>query len=340
MDADRKNRSTLLKSCLISIVMLWLTGCGGGASESQPSTTNTSGSSTANTQVSSSSNADTSSTALASSSGQYSLVSSQGTVIDPEPLNPDHTSQSTGSTGNVMEANPDAPATDISPNPNVAARVIDEDERFPVYAQAYPYRATALITHNNASFCTGWLASKDTLVTAGHCIHTNGSWLNPHNYKIYPGYADGYAPYGSCEAKEIYAAYAWVTTASSDADVGIIKLDCDIGNTTGWFSYLVTTPTNTDLLTINGYPGDKAGGTEQWASHGNLIFTSPGKLYYNNDTYVGMSGAPVWLANGNETAAAIAVHTNTINTFAGESNAGTRISQEVFDLISAASKLP
>lgn len=330
---------------LTGMGVILLSGCGGGGAEAQTppsaSTTNTS------SQSGSAGSPGTVNPVLSSGS-RYSLVSSRGTVIETLALNPERNTYSDGSTGTgslpaSKSADTYTPPEPIDERGEVAQRILGNDERFPVYTQAYPYRATARITYNGTSYCTGWLVSKDTLVTAGHCIHDGGStgnWRTPASLRIYPGFADGYAPYGSCGAREIYSSYAWVTQANSDADVGVIKLDCAIGNSTGYFSYLVTTPGSTDLLTISGYPGDKAGGQQQWASHGYLSFATPGKLYYDNDTYSGMSGAPLWLENGNITAQAVALHTSSTYTVDGESNAGTRISQEVFDLISAASKLP
>lgn len=342
-------RDTHFSIAFISIMLIHLTGCGGGGgAESQASSSNsTNSASTHSTQDNTAQSTSSPNTTLPTGSA-YSLVSSQGNVIETGSFNPERSSYSNGSTGSGSK--PVAEQADMSPQvetinatSDTAPRVLENDDRFPVYAQAYPYRATARITYNGNSYCTGWLVSKDTLVTAGHCIHgggPNNSWLTQGKLRVYPGFADGYAPFGSCGVRETYASYAWVTQASSDADVGIIKLNCSIGNSTGYFSYAVTTPNSTDLLTISGYPADKAGGNEQWASHGNLLFATPGKLYYDNDTYSGMSGSPVWLENGAAIAEAVALHTNTASTNTGDANAGTRISQAVFDLIQAASKIP
>jgi glutamyl endopeptidase len=116
-------------------------------------------------------------------------------------------------------------------------------------------------------------------------------------------------------------------------------MNCSVGNSTGYFSYFVANPVDNVAITINGYPGDKANGTQQWGSKGTVSRSTAAKLYYDNDTVGGMSGAPIWVQNNN-TAWALGIHTNGDSLATGGSNAGTRISQNVFDLITAVKELP
>jgi glutamyl endopeptidase len=289
-------------------------------------------------------------------SQRFSLVSSSGQVVDSSSLNQTKT-LSVGSSGAL--GRPEALGANTTPltdselaaikttTPTAAARIINEsvlgfDSRFHVNPYAYPQRAVSLITYNGRTHCTGWLVSDDTLVTAGHCVHgggSNGRWGSPSAFKIYPGFSDGYAPYGSCQPREIYSSYGWISAADGDADVGVIKLNCAIGNATGYFSYFVTAQTDNAAITINGYPGDKANGNEQWGSTGVISRSTPTKIYYDNDTTGGMSGAPVWLQHDN-TAWALGIHTNGESLLSPGTNAGTRISQDVFDLITAVKELP
>ncbi len=288
-------------------------------------------------------------------SKRYSLVSSSGQVVDAQNIN-QSSSLSFGSTG--AAGRPEADGANMTPlstdeleamkkTTTTAARIIQEsvlgfDSRFQVNPYTYPQRAVALITYNGNTHCTGWLVSKDTLVTAGHCVHgggSNGRWGTPSAFKIYPGFSDGYAPYGSCTPKEIYSSLGWITAADSDADVGVIKLDCDVGNSTGYFSYFVADPVVNTAITINGYPGDKVDGHQQWGSKGIVSSATASKIYYDNDTMGGMSGSPVWVEN-NGTAWSLGIHTNGESILIPNTNAGTRISQDVFDLITAVKELP
>ena len=75
-------------------------------------------------------------------------------------------------------------------------------------------------------------------------------------------------------------------------DYGAIKLNCSIGNTTGWYGYFWTSASLNGLPTIiNGYPGDKP--LTQWRSSGLVRVTQAQRVFYQNDTLGGQSGAPV-----------------------------------------------
>ncbi|MFN3785320.1 MAG: trypsin-like serine peptidase [Thiothrix sp.] len=282
------------------------------------------------------------------------LVSSSGKVININNGNRPAL-QSPGSSGNsarpALEEGADITPLNTEEISNIgttatpAARIIREavfgqDTRYRVNPYTYPERAVSLITYGGQSHCTGWLVSADTLVTAGHCVHSGGNtgrWGQVAAFRVYPGYSDGYAPYGSCGAREIYSSYGWVVAADDTADIGLIKLDCTIGNATGYFGYFVASSVDGTTIGINGYPGDKADAHQQWGSLGTVLLSTTNKLYYDNDTYGGMSGSPVWVRNSaNDTAWGIGIHTTAeVNT-----NSGTRINQDIFDLITAVKELP
>lgn len=292
------------------------------------------------------------STNTSTASLRANLVSSSGQVINAS-NGGRPTLQSPGSSGS--NARPELEGADTTPlsteernkikTTSPAARLIKEaifgqDTRYRVNPYTYPERAVSLITYDDQSHCTGWLVSADTLVTAGHCVHgggRTGRWGRVAAFRVYPGYSDGYTPYGSCGAREIYSSYGWVIAADSTADIGLIKLDCTIGNATGYFGYFVASSVDGTTIAINGYPGDKADARQQWGSLGTVLLSTANKLYYDNDTYGGMSGSPVWVRNSaNDTAWSIGIHTAAeVNM-----NSGTRINQDIFDLITAVKELP
>ena len=362
---NRISQAQMLRTRAATVILIAtfsLVGCNSSSSSVDSTQQDTSA---ANTTVVAASTIDSASTATpatnstvlaASTNTQYSLVSSSGQVTDSSTIQ-QNSSLSFGSTGSTT--NTESNGADMTP-PSEAelaamkistmptARIIQEsilgfDTRYQINPpNTYPERAVALITYNNNSHCTGWLVSKDTLVTAGHCVHgggSNGLWGTLSAFKIYPGFSDGNAPYGFCTPKELYSSSGWISSADSDSDIGIIKLDCEVGNSTGYLSYFVANPVDNTAITINGYPGDKASGTQQWGSQGTVSNSTASKLYYDNDTIGGMSGSPVWVKNG-ETAWAIGIHTNGESILSPSTNSGTRISQNVFDLITAVKALP
>ena len=124
----------------------------------------------------------------------------------------------------------------------------------------------AMITNNGSQWCTGFLIGPDTLITAGHCVHPGGAgstWYPPTALRVYPAYNPSSAnptPFGSCGVTSTMAPAGWTTSADDQYDYGAMKLDCTVGNQTGWFGWWWQ-PTSLDgqLSKIIGYPGDKAG---------------------------------------------------------------------------------
>ncbi|MDR6495630.1 putative chitinase [Paraburkholderia terricola] len=212
--------------------------------------------------------------------------------------------------------------------------VIEPDTRTRVQDSAvYPYDTVVQITytkHNGDDIyaCTGTVVSPNVVITAGHCAVEEGDDSAWHeNIKVYAGRKGNIAPFGECHGVELFTLKGWVNKQELDDrrlyDLAAIKLDCEVGNLTGWpaLSYSVSGKSGSEL-TIRGYPCDKKTFT-QWESKGTLSETMPLKLFYDNDTYECMSGAPV-LEDGK----LVAVHTNGLHGSEpwASHNAGTRIS--------------
>jgi glutamyl endopeptidase len=186
------------------------------------------------------------------------------------------------------------------PSPETAESIIGADQRTLVAATtSYPARAVGLITRNGAQWCTGWLISKDTVLTAGHCVNsggngsTNGTWYS--GLRFSPGRNGASAPYGYCapRAGGLTSFVGWVRDGSEEHDAAIIKLNCSVGNRTGWFGLWWQSASLNGLATrINGYPGDKP--QTQWMSTGTVRATTTYQVFYQNDTVGGMSGSPIW----------------------------------------------
>jgi glutamyl endopeptidase len=172
--------------------------------------------------------------------------------------------------------------------------IIGTDQRVKVNpTTTYPGRAVALITFDGGR-CTGWLYGKDIVATAGHCVHTggsNGAWRT--NVRVYPGRNGSSSPYGSCAARRLHSVDGWTRDGNQEYDYGAIKLNCSIGNTTGWFGYWWQSASLQNLPSIiSGYPGDKP--LEQWRSNDSIRVSQTNKVFYQNDTVGGMSGSAVY----------------------------------------------
>jgi glutamyl endopeptidase len=203
----------------------------------------------------------------------------------------------------------------------------------------YPNRAVAQVLFSNAAgsfLCTGWFINKNTVVTAGHCVYDPVlGWNAVSTYEVIPGRNGATAPYGSCTAKRLYTVNAWINSADETYDYGAIKLNCNIGNTVGFFGYFWTASTlNGTSATVTGYPGDKPFGT-QWFATRTVAATETRQVFYDADTFGGNSGGPVWAQDSSfcPGSCGYAVHAYGVHGTGNHAlhNHGTRITEEVFN---------
>ena len=133
----------------------------------------------------------------------------------------------------------------------------------------------------------------------------------------------------------------WVANGRDDYDYGAIKLNCSIGNTTGWYGYFYTSGSLTGLPTIiNGYPGDKP--LTQWRANDLVRVTQVRRVFYQNDTVGGVSGAPVYYNRAGCGYCSLGVHAygTAIGPPFSTNNHGTRITQGVFNNLNAWKNAP
>lgn len=199
----------------------------------------------------------------------------------------------------------------------------------------YPWRAIAHLSTNKGG-CTGFMLSRDVLVTAGHCVY-NGGWVT--SYRVAPGKNGSYEPYGSCSGgiADVWTTYNWISTGAPEHDYGLIKLTCDIGNTVGWFGWWYNMGENltNQYFYVEGYPGDKPYGTMWWDGDYTTSQTSQ-RLFYWIDTYNGQSGSPVYHYNSTSPGLCSGWCVTAIHTYGvGSSphNSGTRFNPDVMSFI-------
>lgn len=217
--------------------------------------------------------------------------------------------------------------------------VFEPDERRVVInTTEFPARAVVQISFfvdSKPSACSGVLVAANVVLTAGHCIISNGSWHT--NFKIYPGRNGAVKPYGVCGAKNLFSLSAWARPRAGadprEFDMGAIKLDCDIGSRTGWLELRAQDSVDGENTTIRGYPCDKTPAGRQWLSVDEVRSFSSSKIYYQNDTYGCMSGSPVILGSSDDSV--FAVHTNGphgVDDWA-ENNSGTKLTERRIQLV-------
>ncbi|HFK1809984.1 TPA: serine protease [Bacillus cereus] len=228
--------------------------------------------------------------------------------------------------------------TKLNYSPNILTySVIGIDDRIRVNdTTSYPYSAVVHIAtqYNSGEIygCTGALISKDTVLTAGHCIYNKeiGGWAT--NVIVTPGCNGGQAPYLPYKGTKLYSVSGWTDNENSNYDYGTIKLNGSPGDYTGWFGYRTTYVESPKglLAVIPGYPADKIGNERytMWRDYGPIEDVNPSRLTYKIDTYEGQSGSPVYhyFDTGIKI---IAIHTRGNKNM----NFGNRITDNVFNNI-------
>lgn len=141
---------------------------------------------------------------------------------------------------------------------------------------------------------TGTIIGDKYVLTAGHVIysHDHGGWAT--RIYAFPGQDGNSKPY-SAMSTTLRSVTGWTVDGDNDYDYGLITLDTPIGNQTGIYclgSFSDATLDTTNAY-IYGYPVDKPWGT-QWGSGGPIEDYDSTMLFYDIDTYGGMSGAGVY----------------------------------------------
>lgn len=203
-----------------------------------------------------------------------------------------------------------------------------------------PWRLSAslLITaaDNSQWIGTGWFISPRTLATAGHCVYIKNSgvpgrdgWVK--KIQVMPGRDAAKLPFGARTSTEFWTVKGWSENGMETFDYAAIILPSKFEQDLGSFSFGVF-PDDVLLAAmanIAGYPGDKPSGT-LWYDRRKVGSVMPAKVFYAADTAGGQSGACVYMIR-NGTRIGIAVHA-----YGGQtSNSGTRISNEVFENLTA-----
>lgn len=201
---------------------------------------------------------------------------------------------------------------------------------------SYPNSAIVYITKDGKTHCTGWMISADTLVTAGHCVYSfeREEWLSGLEFS--PGANGSERPFETAKAAQTWTDTSWVKKGSPLLDWGVVKLDKQLGERSGWFGFTWRPGEYKDVKTeLRGYPDDKNPG-ELWGMSGTVAVSRGNQLCYSIATHSAQSGSPLYMP---DEALVIGIHAYgkgpgrfTSRECPSQYNAGTRITKGLFEL--------
>lgn len=179
---------------------------------------------------------------------------------------------------------------------------------------------------------SGTMVNRHHVLTAGHVVFSkaNGGWATSVQFNAAQN--DSTLPYGSAFATYLFSFKGWTQNQLRDYDTGMLILDRDLGNQTGWLGLITTSDGNLSnhQITVAGYPGDK-GGQQLWAATAAIVSVSDHQIGYNAYTKGGDSGAGVYgIWSGVNLEHACADHVAGPN---GVPNTGSRLAQDKFNRI-------
>lgn len=157
---------------------------------------------------------------------------------------------------------------------------------------------------------TGFMISPNTMLTAGHCLKKTST--KAKSVTVYPGRNGTSKPITAKMTK--YYVDTKYTGSEVEWDYGIIVLDSNVGNTTGWFGLHGTSGSSigTTNIKVTGYPSDLAG-YYMWTCDGTVSNISTNRFKHTADTAGGESGSPTYFYNGSYGNQAVGIHTHAGN---------------------------
>jgi V8-like Glu-specific endopeptidase len=179
---------------------------------------------------------------------------------------------------------------------------------------------------------SGTMVNKHHVLTAGHVVYSkdNGGWATSVQFNAAQN--DGTLPYAPAFATYLYSFTGWTESQLRDYDTGMLILDRDLGNSTGWLGLITTSDGNLlgHEISVAGYPGDK-GGQQLWAATAPIASVADRQICYNAFTKGGDSGAGVYgIWQGINLEHVCADHVAGPN---GTPNTGSRLARDKFDRI-------
>ena len=181
----------------------------------------------------------------------------------------------------------------------------------------YPYRASGKLyfqkPDNTTFVCSASMIKRGLVVTAAHCVADYGQSTYYHNFRFYPGYRSGAAPFGNQTVYQVWIKTAYYNGTDNCAQFGVVCPDdvavlilntqsgAYVGTQTGWYGYGYNGfgfTNGVTHITQIGYPECLDNGTlmERNDSQGFVSGSNSSNTIIGSLMCGGSSGGP-WLEN-------------------------------------------
>lgn len=179
--------------------------------------------------------------------------------------------------------------------------------------------------------CTGTIIGPRHVITAGHCVYdaTTDTWYNNLNFS--PAQDGSYRPFGTIAWSSAITVNGWTVNHDINYDYAMIVLAENIGYSTGYMSYGYDNNLCSNcVVNINGYPSDKPSGT-MWHADCPLTRIQTYRLFYQCDTFRGMSGSSVYMYWSPDSRIIYGIHAYGLMPTEPNNNSATRITSSVYN---------
>ena len=234
-------------------------------------------------------------------------------------------------TGSLAGFEPETPLAGAE-DPTLGGNIIGTDDRVTVRdTYQYPYSTIAFMKVTASCGddweCTGFMVRPSILLTAAHCLVCTDHHTTASSIELYFGHqSDGSYAYGYWGPTNYWYGSSFPDGYTSDAmgwDFGIVHLQENVGEQTGWLGMQVTADSAFDngSYQVAGYRDGvlKYDTDTTDVRNDRLIWTYA-------DAVSGNSGGPIFKG---DTASAIYIASNN----SGTKNVGCRITQDVFEKV-------
>jgi len=219
--------------------------------------------------------------------------------------------------------------------------VIDGDSRTQVVDTTVAPHATIgeieYVLNGVPGRCTGFLIDRNTVVTAGHCLHSGGSsgdWATSVEFTA--GRNGATEPHPTCSSPTWNVSDGWFANANAAQDWGVVQLDCTVGATTGWMrmTFLADSALQDRFITVTGYPGSPKPAGTMWTANDRIRSVTSTRVTHRADTSGGQDGSPIYRPTGCNGPCVYAIHTtDCVNCTPPNGNRGVRLTLPVIETI-------